>query len=102
MRNLRRAREIHAVVHRHIWTPTLATFSVPAPLPTGVAVTPIGSAHDIRFLTTWQLLSNRPDLLAEYNAVKRAAGADYEACKSAFFDRLVNGAKRQRLRDHLG
>jgi GrpB-like predicted nucleotidyltransferase (UPF0157 family) len=87
-------RQLYAVVHRHMWTDTLATFSVPAPLPTGVAVTPIGSEHDIRFVTTWQLLSSRPDLLAEYNAVKQTAGADYEARKSAFFDRIVNDAQR--------
>lgn len=85
-------RRLYVVVHRHIWTDTLATFSVPASLPTGVAVTPIGSEHDVRFLTTWQLLSSRPDLLAEYNAVKQAAGADYEARKSAFFDQLVRDA----------
>ena len=86
--------QIYAVVHRHIWTDTLATFSVPAPLPTGLAVTPIGSEHDIRFVTTWRVLSSRPDLLAEYNAVKQTAGADYEARKSAFFDRLVDNARR--------
>jgi hypothetical protein len=87
-------RRLYPVVHPHIWTDTLATFSVPAPLPTGLAVTPIGSEHDIRFVTTWQLLSNDPSLLAEYNAVKQTAGADYETHKSAFFDRLVNHAHR--------
>jgi GrpB-like predicted nucleotidyltransferase (UPF0157 family) len=85
-------RRLYVVVHPHIWTGTLATFSVPAPLPTGVAVTPIGSEHDIRFTTTWQLLSAHPSLLAEYNAVKQTAGADYETRKSAFFDRLVKNA----------
>ena len=80
-----------ASTHR---TDTLATFSVPAPLPTGVAVTPIGSEHDIRFVTTWQLLSSRPDLLAEYNTMKRTAGADYETRKLVFFDRIVKDAER--------
>jgi GrpB-like predicted nucleotidyltransferase (UPF0157 family) len=87
-------RRLYLVVHPHIWTGTLATFSVPAPLPTGLAVTPIGSEHDVRFVTTWRVLSSDPGLLAEYNAVKRTAGADYETRKSAFFDRIVENADR--------
>jgi hypothetical protein len=43
-------RGAYDVVHPEIWQDTLATFEVPgAPLPTGVAVTPVGSAHDVRF-----------------------------------------------------
>ncbi|GAA0909489.1 hypothetical protein GCM10009557_84030 [Virgisporangium ochraceum] len=84
------ARRVYRVVLPDIWTGTLATFEVPgAALPTGVAVTPVGSEHDVRFRVCWRLLSTRADLLAEYNAMKRAAGADYEVRKSAFFDRLV-------------
>jgi hypothetical protein len=55
-----------------------------APLPTGVAVTPIGSAHDVRFRRSWELLAADPELLAAYNAMKLAGGD-----KSAFFDRLI-------------
>ncbi len=82
-----------AVVHPEIWVPTLATFAVPAPVPAGLAVTPVGSEHDLRFTRTWTLLAADPVLVAEYNAVKTASaapgGADYERRKSAFFDRVV-------------
>ena len=71
-----------------IWQATLATFAVEAELPTGLAVTPVGSEHDVRFRRTWQLLAADPGLVAEYNAVK-AGGGDYEERKSAFFDRLL-------------
>ena len=81
-------RGLYPVVHPEIWQGTLATFAVPAELPTGLAVTPAGSEHDVRFRRTWQLLAAHPDRLAEYNAVKLGAG-DYEAAKSAFFDRLL-------------
>jgi hypothetical protein len=79
------------VIHPEIWCPTLATFSVPAVLPTELAVTPVGSEHDMRFTRTWQLLAADPVLLAEYCAVKVAhdGGPEYEKEKSAFFDRLV-------------
>lgn len=78
-------RGIYEVVLPEIWQDTLATFEVPgAPLPTGVAVTPIGSAHDVRFRRSWELLAADPDLLAAYNAMKLAGGD-----KSAFFDRLM-------------
>ena len=81
-------RGLYPVVHPEIWQDTLATFAVPAELPTGLAVTPVGSEHDVRFRRTWQLLAAHPDRLAEYNAVK-LGGGDYEAAKSAFFDRLL-------------
>jgi hypothetical protein len=89
-----RLREGYAVVHPEIWAPTLATFAVPATVPAGLAVTPIGSEHDLRFTRTWALLAADADLLAEHNAVKRggsASGGDdeYERRKSAFFDRVV-------------
>jgi hypothetical protein len=80
---------IYDVVRLEIWQDTLATFDVPgAPLPTGVAVTPIGSAHDLRFRRSWELLAADPALLAAYNAMK-LAGSGYEDRKSAFFDRLM-------------
>ena len=92
-----RLRRTYRVVHPHIWTPTLATFELAADddtgPPVGIAATPRGSEHDVRFTRTWQLLAADPALLAEYNAVKLAGdgpqGAGYEARKSAFFDRLV-------------
>jgi len=86
-------RGLYEVVLPEIWQPSLATFAVAAPLPTGLAVTPAGSEHDLRFRRSWELLSADPGLLAEYNAMKLGGGADgYEARKSAFFDRLVRPA----------
>ncbi len=99
-------REVYDVVHPEIWQPTLATFAVPGPeaagLPTGVAVTPVGSEHDVRFTVTWRRIAADRALLAEYNRLKEhdagggtASGAvrdeAYEARKSAFFDRVVAG-----------
>lgn len=90
---VRRLRRWYAVVHPEIWSPTLATFTVPAVLPTGLAVTPAGSEHDLRFTRGWRLLAADPGLLAAYNALKAGYdGSDergYEERKSAFFDRLV-------------
>jgi GrpB-like predicted nucleotidyltransferase (UPF0157 family) len=84
------ARRMFAVVHPEIWCATLATFDVPAVLPTGLAVTPLGSEHDLRFSRVWCLLAADPAFVTEYNRVKRdAAAADYEALKSAFFDRIL-------------
>ena len=80
-----------AVASPAAWAPTLAVFAVPAALPTGLAVTPVGSEHDVRFTRCWQRLAAEPALLAEYNAVKaeHVGTSEYEAEKSAFFDRLL-------------
>ena len=85
-------RGIHRVVHPEIWQDTLATFAVEAALPTGVAVTPVDSQHDVRFRRSWQRLAAEPALVTAYNAMKLAAREDpveYERRKSAFFDRLT-------------
>ena len=82
-------RGLYRVVHPEIWQDSLATFAVEASLPTGIAVTPIGSEHDVRFRRSWELLRADPGLLAEYNALKQ--GGDYEDRKSAFFDRILAG-----------
>lgn len=83
-------RGLFAVVHPEIWCATLATFDVTAALPTGLAVTPLGSEHDLRFFRVWHLLAADPALVAEYNAAKQdATAADYEQRKSLFFDRVL-------------
>lgn len=85
-------RGIYQVVHLEIWQPSLATFAVEAPLPTGIAVTPVGSEHDLRFSRSWQLLVADPDLLKAYNAMKLRSQDDsreYERHKAEFFDMLV-------------
>ena len=91
-------RRDHAVVHPEIWCDTLATFAVDAPIAAELAVTPIGSEHDLRFTRSWQRLRTEPDLLAEYNELKLAGetleGSEYETRKAAFFTRLVTCRSR--------
>jgi len=84
-------RTVYEVVHPEIWQATLATFEVAAPLPTGVAVTPAGSEHDVRFTRTWERLAADPELVRDYNDIKlrhRDDPEEYERRKSAFFDSL--------------
>lgn len=80
------------------WAPTLAVFEVPGPLPTGLAVTPIGSEHDCRFRLTWQRLRREPSLLAEYNALKAggAGSVGYEERKSDFFTSIAGTGPHER------
>ena len=82
-----RLSEVYPVGSPHSWAATLAVFDVPLARATGLAVTPTGSEHDVRFTSTWRALSRDPDLLRAYNAVKREArGTEgYEGAKSAFF-----------------
>ena len=87
--------EIYEVVHPEIWQPTLATFAVQAALPTGMAVTPAGSEHDLRFTQSWQRLAEDPALVVAYNDLKvrhRDDPGEYERQKSAFFDSLVSSS----------
>jgi GrpB-like predicted nucleotidyltransferase (UPF0157 family) len=85
-------RDLHPVLSPEAWAPTLAVFAVPAPVPAGLAVTPVGSEHDLRFTRCWQLLAADPALLEQYNALKLSSArrATYAAEKSAFFDRLLD------------
>ena len=73
------------------WAVTLAVFDVPGPRATGLAVTPAGSEHDVRFRRSWGLIQAHPELLDEYNQLKRASFGDpsYEDRKSEFFSRIV-------------
>lgn len=86
-----RLRDVYTVVLPEIWTGTLATFGVPGEA-VGIAVTPIGSEHDLRFTRSWERLRSEPALLKQYNAMKREhAGGDasaYLAAKARFFDAL--------------
>lgn len=83
-------------VHPDIWCDTLATFALPAAVPAGLAATPIGSEHDVRFTRTWQLLADDPARVAELNALKATAWAvsarEYEVQKGAFIERLLSDA----------
>jgi GrpB-like predicted nucleotidyltransferase (UPF0157 family) len=84
-------RDSHPVLSPEVWAPTLAVFAVPATLPAGLAVTPVGSEHDLRFTRCWRLLAADPELLKQYNDLKLSAVGKltYTAEKSAFFDHLL-------------
>jgi GrpB-like predicted nucleotidyltransferase (UPF0157 family) len=81
---------VYDAVHPEIWSETLATFEARDDSAVGVAVTPIGSEHDVRFRRAWIRLATDPVALEAYNALKRRhEGGDpaaYLAAKSAFFD----------------
>jgi GrpB-like predicted nucleotidyltransferase (UPF0157 family) len=84
-------RGAHPVLSPEAWAPTLAVFAVPATVPAGLAVTPVGSEHDLRFTRCWRLLAADPALLKQYNDLKLSAVGKltYSAEKSAFFDHLL-------------
>jgi GrpB-like predicted nucleotidyltransferase (UPF0157 family) len=70
------------------WAPTLAVFDVPdQELPTGLAVTPVGSEHDIRFTRAWHRIAAEPEAHRRYNELKGRLGHEEE--KSAFFSELT-------------
>jgi GrpB-like predicted nucleotidyltransferase (UPF0157 family) len=80
-----------------MWTDAFAAFLVPEErrLPTGMALTAVGGEHDRRFTSGWERLHRDPDLLAEYNDLKRRfEGTNdedgYRTAKSAFFSRLAD------------
>ena len=83
---------VYDVVHPEIWSATLATFTVRGDGQVGVAVTPVGSEHDRRFVRAWQRLRTEPELVDAYLDLKRRhAGGDraaYTAAKSEFFNAL--------------
>jgi GrpB-like predicted nucleotidyltransferase (UPF0157 family) len=83
-----RLRGVYPVGSPQAWAPTLAVFDVSGPRPTGLAVTPRGCEHDLRFTQAWNALRHHPEWLRRYNALKAEAAETgaYEACKSAFFD----------------
>jgi GrpB-like predicted nucleotidyltransferase (UPF0157 family) len=85
--------EAYRVVNPEIWTSTLATFGAPDDDLVGIAATPVGSEHDVRFRAAWERLAGDAVALAAYNELKRShAGGDlaeYLAAKGAFFERLA-------------
>ena len=82
-----RLRDVLPVASPGAWAETLAVFEVPGARPTGLAVTPLGSEHDLRFRRAWEELRRNPSLLIAYNALKGddVGTAAYEDRKSRFF-----------------
>jgi len=83
-----RLRGVYPVGSPHAWAATLAVFDVPGSRPTGLAVTPVDSEHDVRFTEAWSALRDHPEWLQAYNALKLGVTDPdaYESRKSAFFD----------------
>jgi len=75
------------IAHPDIWTPWFAVFERLTP-PLGIAVTVIGSEHDLRFVRSWQRMADDPDARRRYNEVK-LGGGNVEDAKSRFFDDLA-------------
>jgi len=75
------------IAHPEIWTPWFAVFERPRP-PLGIAVTVIGSEHDLRFIRSWQRMAADPEARRRYNEVKRTGG-NVEDAKARFFDDLA-------------
>lgn len=85
--------DAYRVVHPEIWSSTLATFASHDDALVGIAATPMGSEHDVRFRRAWERLATDPAALVSYNELKRShAGGDLEAylsAKGAFFEALA-------------
>ena len=84
----------YAIHQPENWTPTFASFKQQPSggIPVGIQVAVKGSEEDATFLALLQLMRSRPQLVEEYNAIKREhEGGDEKAyleTKAAFFERL--------------
>lgn len=89
--------DAYRVVKPEIWSSTLATFAAPDDDLVGIAATPVGSAHDVRFRAAWERLASDAASLAAYNDLKRSHAAGdrdkYLAAKGAFFERLATSVE---------
>lgn len=70
------------------WRDDWAAFRDPGPPQVDIVLTKPGSLGDKHHRLAWELLAERPDLLAEYRELK-ATRRDYERRKREFFDRVV-------------
>ncbi len=83
---------LYAVHQAENWTATFASFAAPG---TGVGAQLVaeGSSDERDFLRFRDRLSAEPELLAEYNELKRrhegAPEAEYRAAKAAFVRRVI-------------
>lgn len=91
-------RDIYAVHQPENWTPDYASFAGrrDAEPPVGVQLVVTGSPDDLRFSGFRAALRDDPELLAEYNALKRRYDGDtyerYTASKADFIERVLADA----------
>ena len=87
-----RLRERYAVHQPENWSPTYASFTDPGDH-TGIQLAVAGSGDDTMFERLYALFRERPELLEDYNALKRRhEGGDPEAYwreKQAFIEALL-------------
>ncbi len=82
---------LFAAARTEIWTSWFAVFERASTPPVGVAVTVVGSEHDLRFVRSWEQLGRSAAAREQYNHLKRTS-TDVEADKSRFFDSLTAAA----------
>jgi hypothetical protein len=83
-----RLRALYPTLHEDEWRDDWAAFRVPGSPQVDLVLTRPGTKGDAHHRAVWEFLADRPDLLAEYRALKRDR-ADYERRKAAFFERAV-------------
>ncbi len=81
-------RSRYPVLYPDEWRDDWAAFRVPGSPQVDIVVTRPGTLGDRHHRLAWLLLADRPDLLAEYRALK-ATPENYELRKREFFERVV-------------
>lgn len=71
------------------WRDDWAAFRDPDPPQVDVVVTRIDTEGDAHHRRAWDLLLQRPDLLAEYRQLRSNRRTGYEERKAEFFERVV-------------
>ena len=87
-------REIYAPFYEDVWHEDWAALRAVGPPQVDIAVTRRGSRGDMFHRRAWELLRERPDLLAEYGRLKATKPSyvrlyEYERVKALFFDDVV-------------
>jgi hypothetical protein len=72
------------------WRDDWAAFRDPGPPQVDIVVTRAGTKGEAHHLRAWDLLVQRPDLLAEYRQLRWNRSAGYEERKAEFFERVVS------------
>jgi hypothetical protein len=79
----------YPVLYADEWREDWAAFRDPGPPQVDIVLTRPGTLGDKHHRLAWELLADRPDLLAEYRELK-ATPDDYERRKREFFERVVD------------
>ncbi len=94
--------ELYEIHQPGNWTPTLASFADPnaAEPPVGVQLVAAGSDDDWMFGAFRDALRSDPELLADYNTLKRRLDGldypEYTAAKGAFIERILERERSRR------